>query len=280
MNSGTFSSAGLSLTAAAVWGGGDFAGGIAAKRASVFRVVAIAHAFGLLLMLLLTWAAREHVPPSAAFAWGAVTGITGAFGIAALYKGLSIGQMGIVAPVASVISAVLPVIYGFATEGRPGATQLLGFGIAVLSIWLITRTDGKAGSRQGLGLAVLAGVMFGLFLISGKEAGRYAVLWPLVSARAASTILMFTIVLFSPADPKPLRPALLPILLSGTFDSLANALYIASTRYGRLDVAAVLSSLYPASTVILARFFLKERFSRTQVLGIVGALIAVALISA
>jgi len=280
MTSGTLSTAGLSLAAAAVWGGGDFAGGIASKRASVFRVVAIAHAFGLLLMVLLTWAAGEHMPPPVALLWGAATGITGAFGIAALYKGLSIGQMGVVAPVASVISAVLPVVYGFVIEGMPGPIERLGLALAVISIWLITRSGAGDRSREGIGLAVLAGLMFGLFLICGKEAGRYAVLWPLVSARAASTTLMFTIVLFSSRDPQPLRPALLTILLSGTFDSLANALYLAATRFGRLDVAAVLSSLYPASTVILARVFLKEKFSRTQVLGIVGALIAVALISA
>ena len=280
MISGIFSSAGLSLSAAAIWGAGDFTGGIATKRASVFRVIAVAHAFGLVLMLALTWAVREHMPPPVALVWGAVTGITGAFGIAALYKGLSIGQMGVVAPVASVISAVLPVIYGFAIEGRPGWVESVGLGLAVVSIWLITRSPGATGPRQGVGLAVLAGVMFGMFLICGKEAGRYAVLWPLVSARVASTALMFTIVLFSARDPKPLRPALVTILLSGTFDSLANALYLAATRFGRLDVAAVLSSLYPASTVILARLFLKEKFSRTQVLGIVAALVAVALISA
>src|SRR5580698_5372866 len=110
MASGNMSGAALSLGAAGVWGGGDFAGGIAAKRASVFRVVAIAHAFGLVLMLGLALLSGERIPPPAAFAWGTITGITGAFGIAALYKGLSIGQMGIVAPVASVISAVLPVV--------------------------------------------------------------------------------------------------------------------------------------------------------------------------
>jgi drug/metabolite transporter (DMT)-like permease len=122
--------------------------------------------------------------------------------------------------------------------------------------------------------------MFGLLLISGKEAGRYAVLWPLVGARAASSVSMFAIVAFLPRDPKPLRPALVAILLSGVLDSVANAMFIAATRHGRLDVAAVLSSLYPASTVILARFVLKERISRTQLVGIMGALIAVAMISA
>ena len=98
MNSGTMSGAALSLGAAGVWGGGDFAGAIAAKRASVFRVVAVAHAFGLVLMLVLVWISGEPMPPLAAFGWGAVAGITDAFGVAALYKGLSTGRMGVVAP--------------------------------------------------------------------------------------------------------------------------------------------------------------------------------------
>jgi drug/metabolite transporter (DMT)-like permease len=188
--------------------------------------------------------------------------------------------MGVVAPVASVITAVLPVLFGIAIEGLPGRNQMLGFALAVVSLWLITRPHGEMDRRQGLGLALFAGAMFGLLLISGKEAGRYGVLWPLVGARAASTTLMFLIVAFSPRDRSPLRPALLPILLSGLLDTLANAMFIAATRHGRLDVAAVLSSLYPASTVLLAWIVLKERISRTQGAGIVGALIAVALISA
>lgn len=274
------SGAALSLGAAGVWGGGDFAGGIAARRVSVFRVVAIAHAFGLILMLLLVWISGEHVPPLAGFGWGVVAGITDAFGVAALYKGLSTGRMGVVAPVASVMTAVLPVLFGAAIEGLPGKPQLLGFVLAAGSLWLITRPEGDVDSRRGLGLAILAGVMFSLLLISGKEAGRYAVLWPLVSARAASSVLMFIIVGFSARDGRPLRPALLPIVLSGLLDSLANAMFIAATRHGRLDIAAVLSSLYPASTVILARVLLKEKISRKQAAGIVGALMAVALISA
>lgn len=280
MSLSTISGAALSLGAAGVWGAGDFAGGIAAKRASVFRVVAIAHAFGLLLMLVLVWIGGERVPPWPAFAWGAAAGITDAFGVAALYQGLSTGRMGVVAPVASVITAVLPVVFGIGIEGLPGRIQLAGFGLAVISLWLITRPDADLHSRRGLGLALLAGAMFGLLLVSGKEAGRYAVLWPLVGARAASTVLMFTIVAFSARDEQPLRPALLPIILSGLFDTVANAMFIAATRHGRLDVAAVLSSLYPASTVVLAWLVLKERISRTQAVGIVGALIAVALISA
>jgi len=280
MNSGTIAAAALSLGAAAIWGGGDFAGGLATKRANVFRVVAGAHACGLLLMLILAWATAEPMPPRSSLFWGILAGISGAFGIAALYQGLAIGRMGVVAPVASVVTAILPVLIGFRTEGVPDRLQLLGFALALISIWLVARPDGEIDSHRGFGLAVLAGVMFGLFLVSGKQAGHYGVFWPLVAARLASTLLMLTIVALSPRDPRPLRPAFVAILLSGLCDSGANALFIAATRQGRLDVAAVLSSLYPASTVILARVLLKERISRTQTAGIVGALVAVALISA
>ncbi|MGB8768470.1 MAG: DMT family transporter [Candidatus Korobacteraceae bacterium] len=280
MNSGTLTGAGLSLGAAAVWGGGDFAGGIAAKRASVFRVVAGAHACGLLLMLLLVWITAEPLPPCSTLLWGAVAGITGAFGIAALYRALSIGRMGIVAPVASVITAVLPVLVGMNSEGMPDRIRLAGFALALVSIWLIARPDGAINTHRGLGLAVLAGVLFGLFLIASKQAGHHGVFWPLVAARSASTVLMLLIVAFLGPDVRPLRPALVPILFSGILDTSANALFIAATQHGRLDVTAVLSSLYPASTVILARIFLKERISATQNAGIVGALISVALIAA
>lgn len=270
----------MSLSAAAVWGAGDFSGGIATRRANVFRVVAGAHACGLVMMLLLAWLTREPMPPPSSLAWGVAAGLTGAFGIAALYKGLATGRMGVVAPVASVVTAVLPVLFGFRLEGMPDRFQLAGFALALVSIWLVARPDGQIDSHRGLGLAVLAGVMFGLFLITGKQAGMHGVFWPLVAARAASTLLMLIIVAFSPRDPGSLRPALVPILLSGICDSGANALFLAATRHGRLDVAAVLSSLYPASTVILARVLLKERISRMQSLGILGALAAVAMISA
>jgi drug/metabolite transporter (DMT)-like permease len=280
INLGTVSAAALSLGAAAVWGGGDFAGGIATKRASVFRVVAGAHACGLGLMLLLAWATGEAVPPRSSLEWGVVAGVSGAFGIAALYQALAIGRMGIIAPVASVITAILPVLVGIRTEGLPDPIQLAGFALALVSIWLVARPAGEIDSHRGLGLAVLAGVMFGVFLVAGKQAGHHGVFWPLVAARAASTVLMLIIVAFSHHDTRPLRAAVVPILLSGLFDSLANAMFIAATRHGRLDVAAVLSSLYPASTVILARVLLREHLSASQNAGIIGALASVALISA
>ena len=270
---------GLSLLAAASWGGGDFSGGLAAKRASVFRVVAVAHACGLLAMLAMVWLTSEAVPPRVDLLWGAFAGFAGAFGIAALYKALAIGRMGVVAPVASVVTGVLPVLFSLQMEGMPDRIQLFGFTLALVSIWLVARPNNLADSRRGLGLAVLAGVMFGLFLVAGRQAGHHGVFWPLVLARCASIVLMVTIVAIVPRDPRPLRTVIWPVVLSGLLDSAGNALFIAATRHGRLDVAAVLSSLYPASTVILARVLLKERMSIMQVAGIVGALVSVALIS-
>ncbi len=279
MTTQTLAASGLSLGAAGIWGGGDYAGGIAAKRANVFRVVAGAHACGLIFMLLLALATREAIPSASSLEWGAVAGAVGAFGLAALYRGLAIGRMGIVAPVAAVVTGILPVLFGMRTEGLPDRIQLAGFALALVSIWLIARPSGEVGSNRGLGLAVLAGIMFGLFLIAGKQAGHQAVFWPLVSARAVSVSLVLLIVLFTPRDGRSMRGVWLPIVISGTCDSGANALYVAATQHGRLDVAAVLSSLYPASTVILARVLLKEHLSLTQNIGIVAALVSVALIS-
>jgi drug/metabolite transporter (DMT)-like permease len=279
MTSGNTEASGLSLLAAASWGGGDFSGGLAAKRASVFRVVAAAHTCGLMAMLAMVSITGEPLPPRSDLWWGAFAGFSGAFGIAALYRGLAVGRMGIVAPVASVVTGCLPVLVGFRTEGLPDRFQLAGFGLALVSIWLVARPNEHIDSHRGLGLAVLAGVTFGLFLIASKQAGHHGIFWPLVAARAVSTTLMATIIAFLPRDPQPLRSVLWPIVLSGILDSAGNALFIGATRHGRLDVAAVLSSLYPASTVILARVLLKERISPMQGAGIVGALVSVALIS-
>jgi drug/metabolite transporter (DMT)-like permease len=252
---------------------------LAAKRASVFRVVAVAHGCGLIAMLTMACLTGEAIPPRADLEWGAFAGLVGAFGIAALYKALAIGRMGVVAPVAAVITGVLPVLVGFRTEGMPDLAQLFGFALALVSIWLVARPNEDVDSHRGLGLAILAGVMFGLFLVAGKQAGHHGVFWPLVAARFISTLLMLALVAISPRDPQPLRTVFWPMILSGLLDSAGNALFIAATRHGRLDVAAVLSSLYPASTVILARVFLKERISSWQGVGIVGALASVALIS-
>ena len=273
-------SPGLSLSAAASWGAADFSGGLAAKRADTFGVVVVAHATGLLFMLTLALLAHEPVPERAALLWGAAAGLVGGVGLAALYKALAIGTMGINAPLSAVITAVLPLLFSFLTEGLPRTWQLAGFALALVSIWLIAGQPGARGRNPGMGLAVIAGIGFSGFLLFSKLAAAHAVFWPLVAARAASTLLMLTIVSVRGRGWKPSAAAVPYMLVAGVLDSGANALFIAATQRGRLDVAAVLSSLYPASTVVLARVLLKERLSRSQSVGIIAALVAVALIAA
>lgn len=273
-------SPGLSLSAAVSWGAGDFSGGIATKKSGVFTVVAVAHGTGLAFMLLLAVLIREPVPAWSSLLWGTVAGLAGGIGLACLYKALAVGKMGLNAPLSSVISVVVPLLFSFGAEGLPHAIRMAGFALAIVSIWLIARQSGAAGGKEGLWLAIAAGVGLGGFLLFIKFAGSEAVFWPLVVARAASFLLMMTIIAASDGQWKPSQGSLRYVLLAGILDSGANALYVAATQHGRLDVAAVLSSLYPASTVILARVFLKERLSRLQSVGMFGALVAVVLITA
>ena len=273
-------SPGLSLSAAVSWGAADFSGGIATKTANVFSVIVVAHATGLAVMLLLALLVREPIPGWTSLLWGIVAGLAGGIGLAALYKALAIGKMGINAPLSCVITAVVPLLFSFSTEGLPHAVQMIGFVVALVSIWLIATQRGAAEESQGLGLAVVAGIGFGGFLLFIKLAGSEAVFWPLVSARAASFLLMLAITAIRGGDWKHIRGSVSYMLLAGFLDSGANALYVAAAQRGRLDVAAVLSSLYPASTVMLARLVLKERLSRQQRVGMAAALIAVSLIAA
>ncbi len=273
-------SPGLSLSAAVSWGAADFSGGIATKAANVFSVVVVAHATGLAFMLLLALLVGEPIPARTSLLWGIVAGLAGGIGLAALYKALAVGKMGINAPLSSVITAVVPLLFSFSTEGLPHAMQMIGFVLALVSIWLIATQRGAGDGSQGMGLAVVAGIGFGGFLLFIKLAGSEAVFWPLVSARSASFLLMLAITVIRGGDWKHSRGSVSYMLLAGILDSGANALYVAAAQRGRLDVAAVLSSLYPASTVILARLVLKERLSRLQRVGMAAALIAVSLIAA
>jgi len=270
----------LSLSTAASWGAADFCGGIASRKGNVFGVVAIAHAVGWAFMLFLALLFGERIPGWYSLEWGVLAGMVGAIGLAAFYKALAVGKMGINAPLASVITAVLPVVFSFRTEGLPHLLQLAGFALALVGIWLMTTQRGGAGNSKGTGLAVVAGIGFSGFLLFIKLAGTRSVFWPLVSARTASCLLMTGIIFLTVGDWKPSRGSVRFVLLAGVLDSGANALYVAATQRGRLDVAAVLSSLYPASTVVLARLVLKERLSRLQTIGVAAALSAILLIAA
>jgi len=275
-----FSTAGFSLGAAACWGSADFSGGMGAKGSNAFGVVVIAHAVGLLSMVTLAIITGEPIPSHAALWWGAAAGFGGGLGLVSLYRALAIGQMGINAPVAAVITGALPVLFGIWKEGVPAPIQFAGFALALVAIWLIALPSGKIGRPKGLGLAVCAGVGFGIYLICSKQAATEAVFWPLVGARAASLAEMLIIVIASRQPWKPSSRLLPYMIFAGIFDSLGNMFFMYAVRHGRLDVATVLSSLYPAATVLLARMLLKERISALQTSGMIAALAAVPLIAA
>lgn len=269
----------LGLAAAIVWGGGDFCGGQATRRASVFSVLIVAEISGLIMLIGLAIAQGEPLPSLLTLKWSLAAGLTGAIGLAALYQALSIGQAGVVAPVSAVLAAAIPALYGALTEGLPDALHLIGFALALVAVWMVAQSGEAKEGLRGLGLAFVAGCGFGFFFILIHYASTTTTFGPLAIARATAIPLVLGTAIYRRATWKPTR-AMLPIaLLCGLLDAGGNALFVLAAQTGRLDVAAILSSLYPASTVILAWALLGERTTWVQKTGIIAALGAIALIA-
>lgn len=269
----------LGLASAASWGAGDFCGGLASKRAPLLGVLVVGYATGAALVAAAALLTGEPAPPAAALGWALAAGASGTVGLGALYRGLAVGRMAVVAPVSAVLSAALPVAWGAAAEGPPPAAKLAGFALALLGIWLVARPAGGAPDRRGLGLALLAGCGFGAFLVLMGRAGAAGPFWPLAAARATSLAMVLAAAWLRGGAWSPPRGALPLVLLSGALDAGGNAAFVLASRAGRLDVAAVLSSLYPASTLLLAALLLRERVGLGQGLGIAAVLGAIALIA-
>src|SRR5437868_5665212 len=254
-----YASIGFSLSSAGTWGIGDFAGGIAARRSSVFSVVVAGHGAGFFVALLFALASPERLPGIAVVAWGLCAGVIGSLALSSFYHSLAIGKVGLNAPVTGVLTAALPVIFGIASQGSPGAAKLAGFALALAGIVLISRPEKIHGWPPGMGFAIVAGFGFGGFLIALRVATRFAAFWPLVAVRIASSSLMVILSLVRRQRPLPSRENLPISVLAGICDTLGTVLFIFAAQRGRLDVAAVLASQYPAETVILVRVILIER---------------------
>lgn len=280
----------LALLAAAVWGTSDFCGGLVTRRATPALVLIIAHGLGLLALLLVLLVHPSGLPTGHTVVFGLLAGLAGGVGLLALYKGLSLGSMGLVAALSGVLTAAIPVVVSFFTEARPSLLKLAGFAVAGVAIWLIAYTPGTQPHPHGLGLAVLAGVCFGFLLIFLHIAGRDNVLWALTFSRVGSVSCAVVLMILTaaklrsssaPGSSGKFWRSILPLAaVAGILDTTGNLLYTASSLTGRLDVTAVLSSLYPAGTILLAAFLLRERATRSQTVGITLAILAVALISA
>ena len=269
------------LLSALSWGSGDFAGGLSSRKVGAYRAVLYADFFGLLVLIVVLLVYREDFPPTAVAINSFVGGAFGAIGLLILYYSLSIGQMSIAAPVSALFAALLPVIVGSITEGLPSTVQFIGFALSLTAVWLISRGDGKfhISRLSDLFFPIIAGVGFGGYFIFMHSAvkGIDLILWPMILSRVAGTLLLFFIVLLRRESFAVPRDAWTVVLINATLDLAGNFFYILASRAGRLDVAAVLSSLYPGATVMLAWLLLRERVSRMQLVGIFAALVAVVL---
>lgn len=288
----------LGLLVALFYGSGDFFGGIAAKRAPAPKVVV--GSFGVAAVLLAAatagWAVVGELPtPSSRdLVLGAAAGVIGPIALGLLYQGLASGRMSVVAPITAVVAAVVPVAWGLSTGERPSAVALAGVAVALVAVGLIsgapTHEDHPAdapdpGLGKVLGPAVLSGLGFGVIYVLLGETSDHAGLWPLVVARPTAIVLTIAfLVVVASRRHEGIATALAPdrdawpaIAVAGTFDISANACFLAASNAGLLSIVSVLSSLYPAATVVLARVVLGERLHRLQVVGL--ALAAVGIVA-
>ena len=279
MTGSEFASVAFGLASAVVWGAGDFCGGLATKRANVYGVVIAGYAIGGLLFVGLALAFGETLPPLADLIWAGAAGVCGAVGLLALYRALASGRMSVASPAAAVISAALPAVFGTFVDGLPGGWQVGGFGLALLGVWLVSSNARVKIQFGELGLPAVAGLGFGLFFVLMDRVSAAAIFWPLASARTVAVVVLAAFALGTRQLQLPAREHWPLTTLVGIFDAGGNAFFLLAAQAGRLDVAAVLSSLYPASTVWLAWLILKERITRWQLVGVAAALAAIVLIT-
>lgn len=269
----------FALAAALVWGSGDFSGGLATRRISQYQVLVLSGLSGLLALVVLMLATKEPWPGTRDLVWAGAAGLSGAIGLAALYRGISLGNVAFIAPTASVLGAIAPVIFELLRRNPPSANQWIGFALALTGIWLVTQTTGhdQHVRRESIYLAVLAGICFGFFFIFLDQVQSTATFSPLVFARSV-TVICGLIIVAARRERLPAPHRHLLALVAGLCDAAGNTFYFLAIRTTRLDVATMISSFYPATTVILASILLHEKISRPQLVGVMCCLAAMMLI--
>ena len=275
----------LGLAAALLYGGSDFAGGLASRRFGPVRIAVVGSAVATMLAWAVLIIAGGPGPSVRAIAWGLASGLAGGTGTLVLYRGLARGQMSVVGPVSAVGAAVFPVLAGVVLGERPGLLAAFGVLVALPAIVLVAG-GGSLRARLGRGLlgggvleGVGAGLAFGILFIGLAQAGRNAGLWP-VASEQTGTLLPVLLVAVKTRVPLriPVRAAGLPVL-AGASGMAATLAYFYATHFSMLAVAAVIVSLYPGATVLLARVVLHERFSLAQRAGLGLCALAVAAIA-
>ena len=278
----------LAIGSALFYGAADFSGGLATRRAGAIPVVLISQASGL-VMLALVLPFLAHASPSRPdLLWGAVAGLTGGIGVALLYRALAIGTMAVVAPTTAVCAVTIPVVVSVLLGERPLPLAIAGILLGIVSIVLVSRqaaaqteSHGPAAPRrlpQGVGTAFASGVAIGFFFLSLAQTGSGSGMWPLFVSRSFSVTLFGAVAVAGGRSIRMPAPVVALALGGGIMDMLANALYVLAARQGPLSLVVTLSSLYPASTVLLARVVLGERLNAWQISGVGCALAAIVLI--
>jgi drug/metabolite transporter (DMT)-like permease len=269
----------FSLGAAIAWGAADFTGGLASRRTGAYRAVLYGEFFGLVFIVAAAFVIHQPLPGWSVLVLAAAAGAIGTTGLLTLFRSVIYGKMSIAMPVSALLAAALPVLVGSLTEGFPGAITFLGFILALSAIWLISQEAGKDGRilarLSDLRLPLLAGIGFGSFFILMDIAAREATLWPMLASRAGGTVIVAIYMIFRRDSWRLTRDVWSVLVLNAFLDVGGTAFYVLASQVGRLDVAAVISSLFPGSTVILAALILKERVSRPQSIGVLLALIAI-----
>jgi uncharacterized membrane protein len=275
------------LSAALGWGAADFTGGLASRKTKAYRAVFYGEIVGIVILILAVTITGESMPSLRSWLLAMLAGALGTFGLLLLFHAMTLGLMSVAAPVSALLAVVFPILIGIFTEGLPGWMTVLGFLFAVFSVWMISQgEDGvtdtlRVAHLSNLKLPLLAGIGFGLYFVIMHEATKTgATLVPMIASRLGGLILTTAYMLAARVSwIVEDKSAWKLIALNGALDICGNGFFILAGQTGRLDVAAVLSSLYPGATVALAWIFLKERLSRNQWIGIASALISIVLMT-
>lgn len=269
----------MGLSAAISWGIGDYGGALGSRRMNTVLVTLINQIVGIVLFVLLALALRETLPAWRYLGAALLAGLAGGAGIVALFRAMAMGQMGIASPISAVLTAAIPVAFAAFFQGVPSTIQFVGFLLALAGVWIISRPNGSSNHSDVLGLAVLSSFGFAAFKILMGTLPSTTVFWPLAVAKTGGLIVGLWMISRMEHKPKPIAGALTLAVASGVGDAVGNTLFLLSAQTGQLGVAAVMSSLYPAFTALMAWFFLKEKLSRVQVAGIVLMIVAIPLIA-
>lgn len=291
----------LGLAAALAYGLSDFVAGLISRRVSFVLVAVIGHIVACVLTVTVVLLATPVAPSPAALSWGAASGVGSGFGTLALYRGLGRGRMSVVAPLSALGAAILPAMFGVVLGERPTVAAWGGIALALPAIWFVSRLDPvDAATGEGAGSpaaltveqatppprlaagvldGLLAGLGFALLFVALDLAGDASGLWPVAAGQVTSAMLLtgFAVVRLDRGH-RPARRVVLAAVATGVLGAAATILYFLSTQAGLLAIVAVLTSLYPAVTVLLAALMLREPVTRSQGLGLALAGSAVALI--